>query len=175
MALTSRISSHPLIVGHGFAAPEYETLSSMPLLSPSMNLREFGRRRENMCAQFKDNAVRMIWERGISVVGGEENAATCHLMDVLEMRDGMKTSRPYGAAFTSAIRALAEDVDAHGTSQLSSGGIHWSPFLVRSFRLVVSSDTDSKPSQMQEAVAAESQGRASFLCVPLQLPPQGAR
>lgn len=77
------------------------------------------------------------------------NAATCHLMDVLEMReaegweseatelmgfgdvgDGTKTSRLYGAAFTSAIRALAEDVDVHGTSQLSSGGIHWSPFLV---------------------------------------------
>lgn len=86
MALTSRLSSHPLIIGLGIAAPDYQTITSMPILSPSIELREFGRRRDSMCAQFKANAQRLMWDRGVTVMAGEENAASCHLMDVLEMR-----------------------------------------------------------------------------------------
>lgn len=84
MALTSRISSHPLIIGPGIPAPDYATLNSIPLDS-LVELREFGRRRQSMCVQFRDNAERMIWDRGVTVVVGEENAASLHLMDVLHM------------------------------------------------------------------------------------------
>lgn len=62
---------------------------------------------------------------------------------------------------------MANDVDEAGLPKLSSGGIHWSPFLVRYFPnlnrvrlwliLVLT--------QMQEALAAESQSRSSFLFV----------
>lgn len=87
MAVSSRISSHPLLLGPGIAAPEYEDLDATGILAPGADLREFGRRRESMCIQFRDQAARMIWERGATVIGGEPNAASCHLMDLLEIRE----------------------------------------------------------------------------------------
>lgn len=143
MAFSSRISSHPLILGPGVDAPAYEDLDGSSILVPTIDLREFGRRRESMCVQFRDQAVRMIWERGAMVKGGEPNAASCHLLDVLEVREGIATSRPYGSAFICHIRAMADDTDPMtGISSLSNSGIHWSPFI------------------MQEALVAESHLRA---------------
>lgn len=136
MAFSSRLSSHPLILGPGVAAPAYEDLDGSSILVPTIDLREFGRRRETMCAQFRDQAERMIWERGAMVKGGEPNAASCHLMDVLEVREGIATSRPYGSAFVCHIRAMADETDAMGISTLSNSGIHWSPFIVSSVYLL---------------------------------------
>lgn len=142
MAFSSRLSSHPLILGFGPKAPTYEDLDTTSILLPTIDLREFGRNRETMCIQFKEQAARLMSERGTFVNGGEPNAASCHLMDVLEVREGTATARPYGSAFVCFIRAMADSTDSTGKSALSNSSLHWSPFI------------------MQDALVAESLLRA---------------
>lgn len=106
-----------------------------------------------MCTQFKDRAVELLWARGTTVVCGEEQAASCHLMDILESRgcsfqpkaEGVHTNsnldcfaglnvtstRPYASAFAAHIRSMAEDLDERGRSKLSSTALHWAPFLMQ--------------------------------------------
>ena len=45
-----------------------------------------------MCTQFWERAVELLWARGTTVICGEEQAASCHLMDILESRRSKVTS-----------------------------------------------------------------------------------
>lgn len=83
MALTSRLSSHPFIVGQGPLAPAFESLTPSYLASHK-DLRVYGQRREEVCAKMREKAVRLAWERGTLVESSEESMACCHLLEMLE-------------------------------------------------------------------------------------------
>ncbi|KAI5481491.1 Zn(2)-C6 fungal-type transcription factor [Pseudohyphozyma bogoriensis] len=144
IAFSARFSSHQLVLGPGTLPPS-EPLFTLPIdITKPLDFRDYGRRRESLCQSLQDHAIKLMWERGATVLGGEENAASCHLMDVMETRQGIVSNRSYASAFVSHIRAIADDVDEKGESKLSATSIHWTPFV------------------MQEALVAQNAFKASL-------------
>lgn len=86
IALTSRLSSHPFIMGPGEPAPDFAGLTPAYLLDTRKDLTEFGRRRETVCEKMREKAVRLAWERGTLVESSEDNMAALHLLEMLEGR-----------------------------------------------------------------------------------------
>ncbi|KAM0755626.1 hypothetical protein T439DRAFT_7979 [Meredithblackwellia eburnea MCA 4105] len=147
IAFSAGFSSHHLLLGPGPVAPDYDILSSLPLHTQNpirvnesfngvsddfmLDLRDYGRRRAAVCEHLRLWASELLIRRGSMVVCGEEQAASCHLMDIMETRLGLTSVRPYASAFVSHIRSMAEDLDESGRSKLSSTAIHWSPFIMQ--------------------------------------------
>jgi len=87
IAFAVDFSSHPLILGGAGRAPPPDELLNAPIsLTSDVDYSEFGRRRASMRLKFKENAERMMRDRGTLVYLSEENATSCHLMEVLESR-----------------------------------------------------------------------------------------
>ncbi|KAK4700205.1 hypothetical protein P7C70_g6042, partial [Phenoliferia sp. Uapishka_3] len=133
IALTSRLSSHPVIIGPGGdPAPDFESLTpAYLLLEGRRDLGEFGRRRENVCEALREKAVRAAWERGTLVNSSEESMAACHLLEMLEGRNDPKAGKPYGSAFVSHLRTLVDESDQGGAPQIMNMPLGWSALIMR--------------------------------------------
>ncbi|KDE07192.1 hypothetical protein MVLG_02592 [Microbotryum lychnidis-dioicae p1A1 Lamole] len=113
MALTSRLSSHPYILGDGPTAPAFEAFTSQSL-KERPDLQAFGARRDAVCEKMQVKAVQLAWERGTLVEASEETMASCHLLDILESRTDTKKGVPYVSAFVTHLRTLLDERDTVG-------------------------------------------------------------
>ena len=141
IALTSRLSSHPLILP-GLPAPPFEAVNLAAASLPDKDLRVFGRRREAVCEQFRENAVRLAWEKGTLVEAGEDSMAACFLLEMLQERHTFKGGKPYGSAYVSHLRSMLEGED-EGGPKVTNQQLGWSSLIMR------------------EALAAANSGRTS--------------
>lgn len=133
IALTSRLSSHPLILGPGPAAPSFEALTES-YLRDHKDLRQYGQRREEMCSKLRAKAVRLSWERGTLVKSCEESMACCFLLEMLEGRRGPKEGKPYGSAFVSHLRTLLDAAGEPGAPKIMPMSLGWSALIVSSWK-----------------------------------------
>ncbi|KAL8278795.1 hypothetical protein RQP46_008864 [Phenoliferia psychrophenolica] len=131
IALTSRLSSHPFIMGAGDPAPDFAGLTPAYLLDTRKDLTEYGRRRESVCEKLREKAVRLAWERGTLVESSEDNMACCHLLEMLEGRNDPKAGKPYGSAFVSHLRTLLDESDQGGAPQIMNMPLGWSALIMR--------------------------------------------
>ena len=83
LALASRVSDHPLLVGA--AAPSIHALSTA--VRDGSDLSEFGRRRENACKAMTDKAVRLADSRSIWRKPSIANMASLLLLEGLFDRE----------------------------------------------------------------------------------------
>ncbi|SCV74531.1 BQ2448_7560 [Microbotryum intermedium] len=131
MALTSRLSSHPYILGDGPPAPTFESFTSQSL-KDRPDLQAFGARRDAVCEKMRAQAVQLAWERGTLVEASEETMASCHLLDILESRTDSKKGVPYVSAFVTHLRTLLDERDTVGrgmTGISKHGG--WAALMMR--------------------------------------------
>ncbi|SGY86034.1 BQ5605_C009g05796 [Microbotryum silenes-dioicae] len=131
MALTSRLSSHPYILGDGPPAPAFEAFTSQSL-KERPDLQAFGARRDAVCEKMQVKAVQLAWERGTLVEASEETMASCHLLDILESRTDTKKGMPYVSAFVTHLRTLLDERDTVGggvTGLMKHPG--WSALMMR--------------------------------------------
>ncbi|KAL1658983.1 hypothetical protein GGF50DRAFT_66217 [Schizophyllum commune] len=86
MAVTARISTHPMLIGADVTdAHILQFLSSGNLsITPGLDLRELGRNRNAFCRRLYDEACKLAFSTGVSVISSEETAASCYLLDFLE-------------------------------------------------------------------------------------------
>uniref|UniRef100_D8Q2G5 Zn(2)-C6 fungal-type domain-containing protein n=1 Tax=Schizophyllum commune (strain H4-8 / FGSC 9210) TaxID=578458 RepID=D8Q2G5_SCHCM len=86
MAVTARISTHPMFIGADVTdALVLQFLSSGNLaITPGLDLRELGRNRNAFCRDLYDEACKVAFSTGVSVISSEETAAACYLLDFLE-------------------------------------------------------------------------------------------
>ncbi|KAI4524823.1 hypothetical protein K525DRAFT_193094 [Schizophyllum commune Loenen D] len=86
MAVTARISTHPMLIGADVTdARILQFLSSGNLsITPGLDLRELGRNRNAFCRRLYDEACKLAFSTGVSVISSEETAASCYLLDFLE-------------------------------------------------------------------------------------------
>ncbi|KAL1751097.1 hypothetical protein FB107DRAFT_294138 [Schizophyllum commune] len=86
MAATARISTHPMLIGADVTdARILQFLSSGNLsITPGLDLRELGRNRNAFCRRLYDEACKLAFSTGVSVISSEETAASCYLLDFLE-------------------------------------------------------------------------------------------
>ena len=86
MAVTSRVSTHPALVGADVSDAQLAGFLSSGnlMMTPGLDLRELGRRRDPMCRRLHDEACQLAHEAGIMMVASEENAASLYLLDFLE-------------------------------------------------------------------------------------------
>lgn len=132
IAFAATLSSHRLLIGNGIIPPLNGVLDgAIPLGTMSFDLSEYGRRREGIARQMRDQAASMVHERQAMTICCEENAASCHFMEILDTRLGLPSGRLYASAYAAHIRALADDVDENGRCKLSGTTIHWSPFIMQ--------------------------------------------
>ncbi|KAM0753729.1 hypothetical protein T439DRAFT_322619 [Meredithblackwellia eburnea MCA 4105] len=130
IALTARLTSDPVIMGDGDPVPSFESLTPQ-YLATHKDLREFGKRREEMCRKLRDKAVRLAWERGTLVESCEESMACCHLLEMLEGRNNPKAGKPYGSAFVSHLRSLIDESEEAGESLIMNMPLGWSALIMR--------------------------------------------
>ena len=130
IALTSRLSSHPAILGAGVAAPSFEALTEA-YLAENKDLRQYGQRREEVCNKLRQKAVKMSWERGTLVHSCEESMACCFLLEMLEGRNSPKQGKPYGSAFVSHLRTLLDGAGEPGAPKIMPMSLGWSALIMR--------------------------------------------
>ena len=82
MAVTARISTHPMLIGADVTdARILQFLSSGDLsITPGLDLRELGRNRNAFCRRLYDEACKLAFSTGVSVISSEETAASCYLL-----------------------------------------------------------------------------------------------
>ncbi|SGY86058.1 BQ5605_C009g05797 [Microbotryum silenes-dioicae] len=131
MALTSRLSSHPYILGDGPPAPAFESLTSQSL-KERPDLQAFGARRDAVCEKMRAKAVQLAWERGTLVEASEETMASCHLLDILESRTNTKKGVPYVSAFVTHLRTLLDERDTTGgMGKIIHQPLGWAALIMR--------------------------------------------
>ncbi|SCV74537.1 BQ2448_7566 [Microbotryum intermedium] len=131
MALTSRLSSHPYILGDGPAAPAFESLTSQNL-KKRPDLQAFGARRDALCDKMRAKAVQLAWERGTLVEASEETMASCHLLNILESRVDTKKGVPYVSAFVTHLRTLLDERDSTGgMGRVIHQPLGWAALMMR--------------------------------------------
>ncbi|KAL1745602.1 hypothetical protein HDZ31DRAFT_36108 [Schizophyllum fasciatum] len=114
MAVTARVSTHPLLIGADVTDTRLVQFlaSGNVMITPGLDLREFGRRRDAFCRRLHDEARKLAHETGVTVVTSEETAATCYLLDFLEASTNPdEDSMTYTAAMIWHVRTLAESED----------------------------------------------------------------
>ncbi|KAL1727415.1 hypothetical protein EV714DRAFT_253939 [Schizophyllum commune] len=128
IAVTARASTNPLIVGADVDdAQLVDFLSSGNLMvTPGLDLRQLGRRRDAICRRLQDEACQAAFETGITMVTSEENAASCYLLDFLESStDCFDNPLTWTAAMMWHIRALAEDEEHEEMFSVNYRRLHW--------------------------------------------------
>ncbi|KAK4701964.1 hypothetical protein P7C70_g4265, partial [Phenoliferia sp. Uapishka_3] len=117
LATASLISPDPSVVGSTFSRPT----PAFPSLGVStegdgdpetqdadFDFREYGRMRESVCRTLVEEARSMAVREGVTTVVTLENSATCHLLDLLDVKMGSPGARVFGSAFVAMTRFLAE-------------------------------------------------------------------
>lgn len=131
IALTSRLSSHPLLLTPGPPAPPFEAINLSALSLPNKDLRIFGRRRQAACSKLREQAVRIANERGAMVETCEDSMACCFLLEMLEERRASRGGKPYGSAYVSHLRSLLDAQDEEGEPKVMNQSLGWSSLIVR--------------------------------------------
>lgn len=90
LAFSSLVSVNPFYVGHdanGHTFPDrhlrWEKVNSGYM--EGIDLREVGRRRRPICLRFYGEAVRQAHQDGITSLASKENAASCFLLNILDV------------------------------------------------------------------------------------------
>ena len=86
LALTARISTHPMLIGTDVTDPRVLRFlaSGNLVVTPGLDLRELGRARDAQCKRLYDEACRLATDTGVSMVPTEESAAGYYILDFLE-------------------------------------------------------------------------------------------
>ncbi|KAL1694116.1 hypothetical protein GGG16DRAFT_47892 [Schizophyllum commune] len=128
MAVTARISTHPMLIGADVTdAHILQFLSSGNLsITPGLDLRELGRNRNAFCRRLYDEACKLAFSTGVSVISSEETAASCYLLDFLE---SSTMSDPCPLTWTTMmithIRTLSESEDHQALFTPVFRRLHW--------------------------------------------------
>ncbi|KAL1678168.1 hypothetical protein EV122DRAFT_290533 [Schizophyllum commune] len=128
IAVTARVSTHPMLIGADVTDTQLlEFLSSGNLMIiPGLDLRELGRRRDAICRGLHEEARRLAREAGITIYTSEENAASCYLLDFLESSThSYDSSLSWSAAMMWHVRALAESEDHSDLFSVNYRRLHW--------------------------------------------------
>ncbi|KAI5895866.1 uncharacterized protein SCHCODRAFT_02573899 [Schizophyllum commune H4-8] len=128
VAVTARVSTHPMLIGADVTDTQLlEFLSSGNLMiTPGLDLRELGRRRDTICRGLHDEACWLAREAGITIYTSEENAASCYLLDFLESSThSYDSSLSWSAAMMWHVRALAESEDHSNLFSVNYRRLHW--------------------------------------------------
>ncbi|KAL1742833.1 hypothetical protein HDZ31DRAFT_42390 [Schizophyllum fasciatum] len=114
LAMASLVSVHPVYVGHDAqgdpyleAHLEYEKVASVRMDTPEM--RDFGRRRKTLSSQLYGEAVRHAHQDGICSSASPENAASCYLLNILDVTHVPESTMPWATAFVWQLRTLNEN------------------------------------------------------------------
>ncbi|KAI5895872.1 uncharacterized protein SCHCODRAFT_01122669 [Schizophyllum commune H4-8] len=128
MAVTARISTHPMFIGADVTdALVLQFLSSGNLaITPGLDLRELGRNRNAFCRDLYDEACKVAFSTGVSVISSEETAAACYLLDFLE---SSTNSDPCPLTWTTMmithVRRLSESEDHNALFTPVFRRLHW--------------------------------------------------
>ncbi|KAK4051509.1 hypothetical protein OIO90_004723 [Microbotryomycetes sp. JL221] len=150
IALTSRLSSHPAIVGAGpsSASPSSSSIAGVTVqaqtedappiesitqdfIKENRDLRRFGHRREQIADKLRQKAVKLSWERGTLVQTNEETMACCFILEMLEGRKDARKGKPYGSAFVSHLRTLLDRNGEPGAPKVMNMSLGWSALIMR--------------------------------------------
>ncbi|KAI5893096.1 uncharacterized protein SCHCODRAFT_02574208 [Schizophyllum commune H4-8] len=120
LAIASLVSVDPSYVGydsHGrqYSAAHLDWNSVSSAVMGTRELRELGRRRRSICAQLYGEAVRQAHLDGITTLASRENAASCLLLNILDVAHTPNTNLPWATAFVWQLRSLS-DMDAIDTT-----------------------------------------------------------
>ncbi|EIW80532.1 hypothetical protein CONPUDRAFT_137701 [Coniophora puteana RWD-64-598 SS2] len=113
MAMTARISSHPLLFGTSCAPPRLLSVIFDDSRVGVGSVPEWGRRRENACRRLREMALESAWDaRLLRGQGGDssedEEMAACLLLAVIEDRYALGQGQIWHAAFVSLLRRKLE-------------------------------------------------------------------
>ncbi|KAL1741970.1 hypothetical protein HDZ31DRAFT_44273 [Schizophyllum fasciatum] len=128
MAVTARVSTHPMFVGSDATDAQLAGFLSSGnlMMMPGLDLRELGRRRDALCRRLHEEACQLAHAAGITTVTTEENAASCYLLDFLESSTN-QTDNPmtWTAAMTWHLRTLAESEEYNDIFGVTFRRLHW--------------------------------------------------
>ncbi|KAL1741973.1 hypothetical protein HDZ31DRAFT_8849, partial [Schizophyllum fasciatum] len=128
MAVTARVSTHPMLIGADVSDTQLLQFlaSGNVMITPGLDLRELGRRRDALCRRLQDEACRLAFEAGVTVVTSEENAASCYLLDFLESStNSLDNPMTWTAAMMWHMRTLAESEDRGELFSVNYCRLHW--------------------------------------------------
>ncbi|KAI5834717.1 hypothetical protein K523DRAFT_229949, partial [Schizophyllum commune Tattone D] len=116
LAIASLVSVNPSYIGYdsngqrySAAHLEWNCVSTADMGTPE--LRELGMRRQPICGQLYGEAVRQAHLDGITSMASRENAASCLLLNILDLSHAPITTLPWATAFVWQLRSLS-DMDA---------------------------------------------------------------
>ncbi|KAL1664723.1 hypothetical protein GGF50DRAFT_114786 [Schizophyllum commune] len=112
LAFSSLVSVNPFYIGHdanGHRFPDthlrWEKVNSGYM--EDIDLREVGRRRRPICVRFYGEAVRQAHQDGITSLASKENAASCFLLNMLDVIYDPQSPMPWANAFVWQLRTSA--------------------------------------------------------------------
>ncbi|KAL1682734.1 hypothetical protein EV122DRAFT_274116 [Schizophyllum commune] len=113
LAFSSLVSVNPFYVGHdanGHRFPDthlrWEKVNSGYM--EDVDLREVGRRRRPICVRLYGEAVRQAHQDGITSLASKENAASCFLLNMLDVIYDPQSPMPWANAFVWQLRTICE-------------------------------------------------------------------
>ncbi|KAL1746550.1 hypothetical protein HDZ31DRAFT_33918 [Schizophyllum fasciatum] len=142
MAVTARVSTHPMLIGADVTDTQLVQFlaSGNVMITPGLDLREFGRRRDAFCRRLHDEAGRLAVEAGVTVMTSEETAASCYLLDFLESSTNpYEETMTWTAAMMWHIRTLAESGARNELFSDNHRHLHWPLQLMHSAVLALCS------------------------------------
>ncbi|KAI5895868.1 uncharacterized protein SCHCODRAFT_02537367 [Schizophyllum commune H4-8] len=128
MAVTSRVSTHPALVGADVSDAQLAGFLSSGnlMMTPGLDLRELGRRRDPICRRLHEEACQLAHEAGIMMMASEENAASLYLLDFLESSTNQYDNpTTWTAAMTWQMRSLAESEEYAELFGVNFRRLHW--------------------------------------------------
>ncbi|KAI4519067.1 hypothetical protein K525DRAFT_206990 [Schizophyllum commune Loenen D] len=116
LAIASLVSVNPSYIGYDSNGQRYSAAhldwDSIPTaVMGTPDMRELGMRRQSICAQLYGEAVRQAHLDGITSMASRENAASCLLLNILDLAHTPNTTLPWATAFVWQLRSLS-DMDA---------------------------------------------------------------
>ncbi|KAI5889653.1 uncharacterized protein SCHCODRAFT_02635222 [Schizophyllum commune H4-8] len=113
LAFSSLVSVNPFYVGHdanGHRFPDthlrWEKVNTGYM--KDVDFREVGRRRRPICLRFYGEAVRQAHQDGITSLASKENAASCFLLNMLDVIYDPQSPMPWANAFVWQLRTICE-------------------------------------------------------------------
>ncbi|TRM69831.1 hypothetical protein BD626DRAFT_475444 [Schizophyllum amplum] len=113
LAVASLVSVDPFYVGHdanGRRFPDSHLRWEIDYQRwiGEADMREAGRRRRPLCARFYGEAVRQAHQDGITSLASKENAASCFLLNMLDITHNPHCMMPWASAYVWQARTIAE-------------------------------------------------------------------
>ncbi|KAL1725145.1 phosphoribosylglycinamide synthetase [Schizophyllum commune] len=141
LAIASLVSVDPSYIGYdsngrryNAAHLDWNSVSDAVMGSP--DIRELGMRRQPICGQLYGEAVRQAHLDGITSMASRENAASCLLLNILDIAHKPNTTLPWATAFVWQLRSLSDmaaidaTFDIWDASSRDLAGFQWRVALV---------------------------------------------